>query len=125
MNNYKSPENISNVHGMLNFDKYAYVSIDSNFPARGLLSDVEIISSVNNTAQNDDSDSDVEEIEKPKKPVISSKEAIDKINDLKDFFLNKNQDFSKIVDFLLNIENVVIEKCNTKQTSIKDFVKKQ
>ncbi|RMZ99283.1 tigger transposable element-derived 6 [Brachionus plicatilis] len=86
---------------------------------------VEIISSVNNTAQNDDSDSDVEEIEKPKKPVISSKEAIDKINDLKDFFLNKNQDFSKIVDFMFNIENVVIEKCNTKQTSIKDFVKKQ
>ncbi|RNA29002.1 hypothetical protein BpHYR1_002609 [Brachionus plicatilis] len=104
----------------LNFDKYVYVSIDSNFPERGLLSDVEIISSVNNTAQNDDSDSDVE-IEKPKKPVISSKEAIDKINDLKDFFLNKNQDFSKLVDFLFNIENVVIEKCNTKQTSIKDF----
>ncbi|RMZ97921.1 hypothetical protein BpHYR1_008492, partial [Brachionus plicatilis] len=94
----------------LNFDKYAYVSIDSNFTERSLLSDVEIISSVNNTAQNDDSDSDVEEIEKPKKPVISSKEAIDKINDLKDFFLNKNQDFSKIVDFLFNIENVVIEK---------------
>ncbi|RNA41107.1 hypothetical protein BpHYR1_008034 [Brachionus plicatilis] len=38
----------------LNFDKYVYVSIVSNFPERGLLSDVEIISSVNNTAQNDD-----------------------------------------------------------------------
>ncbi|RNA38517.1 tigger transposable element-derived 6-like [Brachionus plicatilis] len=59
---------ISSFEKKLNFDKYAYVSIDSNFPARGLLSDVEIISSVNNTAQNDDSDSDVEEIEKPKKP---------------------------------------------------------
>ncbi|RNA43578.1 hypothetical protein BpHYR1_048950 [Brachionus plicatilis] len=77
---------ISSFEKKLNFDKYAYVSIDSNFPARGLLLDVEIISSVNNTAQNDDSNSDVEEIEKPKKPVISSKEAIDKINDLEDFF---------------------------------------
>ncbi|RNA43603.1 hypothetical protein BpHYR1_030999 [Brachionus plicatilis] len=65
--------NVSGIEIQLQAFKYAYVSIDSKFPARDLLSDVEIISSVNNTALNDDSDYDVEEIEKPKQPVISSK----------------------------------------------------
>ncbi|RNA23177.1 hypothetical protein BpHYR1_037880 [Brachionus plicatilis] len=57
----------------LNFEKYAYVSIDSNLPARGSLSDIKIINSISNAENKDDSDSEVEDITKPKKSDFSSK----------------------------------------------------
>ncbi|RNA30581.1 hypothetical protein BpHYR1_052585 [Brachionus plicatilis] len=88
------------------------------------LSDIEIINSISNAENKDDSDSEVEDITKPKKSDFSSKDAIERINDLKDFFLNKKEDFSNVVDFLFNTENIVLEKCKTKQSSITDFVKK-
>ncbi|RNA23218.1 hypothetical protein BpHYR1_015856 [Brachionus plicatilis] len=57
---------------------YAYVSIDSNLPARGSLSDIEIIKSISNAENKDD------------------------------------KDFSNVVDFLFNTEDIVLEKCKTK-----------
>ncbi|RMZ96120.1 hypothetical protein BpHYR1_005713 [Brachionus plicatilis] len=36
----------------------------------------------------------------------------------------KAKDFSNVVDFLFNTENIVLEKCKTKQSSITDFEKK-
>ncbi|RNA30588.1 tigger transposable element-derived 6 [Brachionus plicatilis] len=104
--------------------KYICLCFDSNLPARGSLSDIEIINSISNAENKDDSDSEVEDITKPKKSDYSSKYAIERINDLKDFFLNKKEDFSNVVDFLFNTENIVLEKCKTKQSSITDFVKK-
>ncbi|RNA38102.1 hypothetical protein BpHYR1_037515 [Brachionus plicatilis] len=38
--------------------------------------------------------SEFEDITKPKKSDFSSKDAIERINDLKDLFLNKKEDFS-------------------------------
>ncbi|RNA34388.1 hypothetical protein BpHYR1_042169 [Brachionus plicatilis] len=66
----------------LNFEKYAYVSIDSNLPARGSLLDIEIINSISNDENKDD------------------------------------KDFSNVVSFLFNTENIVLEKCKTKQSRV-------
>ncbi|RNA00713.1 hypothetical protein BpHYR1_030507, partial [Brachionus plicatilis] len=50
-------------------------------------------------------DSDIEEISKSEKTAISSKDAIDRINDLKYFFLNIKEDYSNIIDYLFNTRN--------------------
>ncbi|RNA02476.1 hypothetical protein BpHYR1_046493 [Brachionus plicatilis] len=73
---------------------------------RGSLSDLEIVNSKTVPEDNVESDSDIEEISKSEKTAICSKDAIDRINDLKYFLLNKKEDYSNIVDFLFNIKNI-------------------
>ncbi|RNA15504.1 hypothetical protein BpHYR1_026274 [Brachionus plicatilis] len=58
------------------------------------------------------------------KQVINSKEAIDSINELKQFFLTKKDDNSNVINFLFNIENLIIESSFTKQPSVTDFFQK-
>ncbi|RMZ98023.1 hypothetical protein BpHYR1_044624, partial [Brachionus plicatilis] len=79
----------------LDFDKFAYVSVDSNLAAHGMLSEAEIVDSIatNNPVEQ-------ESVKKSNKmliyKVINSKEAIDRINELKQFFLTKKDDNSNI-----------------------------
>ncbi|RNA38629.1 tigger transposable element-derived 6-like [Brachionus plicatilis] len=117
---------LSTFEKKIDFEKYAYVSVDSNLAARGSLSDLQILNTVaTKKEESDNSDSEIEELTQPKKSIISSKEAIERINDLKDLFLNKQEyDSSNIVNFLFNIENLVIEKSCNKQTTITSYVKK-
>ncbi|RNA38023.1 hypothetical protein BpHYR1_038249, partial [Brachionus plicatilis] len=93
---------LSTFEKKIDFEKYAYVSVDINLAARGSLSDLQILNTVaTKKEESDNSDSEIEELTQPKKSIISSKEAIERINDLKDFFLNKQEnDSSDIVNFL-------------------------
>ncbi|RNA33139.1 tigger transposable element-derived 6-like [Brachionus plicatilis] len=76
----------------LDFDKFAYVSIDRNLAARGMLSEAEIVDSIaTNNPVEQDSDTEIEEQQDANKQVINSKEAIDRINELKQFFFNQKR----------------------------------
>ncbi|CAF1067136.1 unnamed protein product, partial [Brachionus calyciflorus] len=95
---------LSKFQKKLDFEKFAYVSIDSNLEARGSLSDLDIFDSITVTEDNAEADSDIEEISKSEKTAISSKDTIDRINNLKYFFMNKKEDFSNIVDFYYRLK---------------------
>ncbi|RNA42351.1 hypothetical protein BpHYR1_021494 [Brachionus plicatilis] len=86
-------------YNKLDFDKFAYVSIDSNLAARGMLLEAEIVDSIaTNNPVEQDSDAEIAEQQDANKQVINSKEATDRINELKQFFLtNKDDNSNKIL----------------------------
>ena len=109
---------------ILDFDKYAYVSIDAELPAFGTLSDEEIVKKVGcddqlNIATNSDEDEEIEEISKP---TINPKEALDKINDLRIFFFLNNSDCSSFINNLISMENFLIDNAFTKQPTLNEFL---
>ncbi|RNA05961.1 hypothetical protein BpHYR1_021085 [Brachionus plicatilis] len=101
------------------------MSIESNLAGVGMLSEAEIVDSIaTKNPVEQDSDAEIEEQQDANKQVINSKEAIDRINELKQFFLTQKDDNSNVIKLLFNIEKFIIEGKLTKQPPITDFFQK-
>ena len=95
-----------------------YVRCDDNVPCYGQLSDQEIINEICQELISDNSsDEENEDVNNPP----SSKEVLNSINILRNFFLPKNL-YSQELD---NMENYIIENCYKQQiqTLMTDFFK--
>lgn len=95
-----------------------YVSCDDNLPCCGQLSDEEIINEIDKVLTSDSSEDENEEV--TNNPP-SSKEVLNSLNILRDFFLPNNL-FSHELD---NMENNIVESCLKPQiqTAMTDFFK--
>ncbi|RNA30231.1 hypothetical protein BpHYR1_039055 [Brachionus plicatilis] len=72
----KKTYKIASFEKKLDFDKFAYVSNDSNLATRGMLSEAEIVDSIaTNYPVEQDSDGEIEKQQDANKQVINSKEA--------------------------------------------------
>ncbi|CAF1123800.1 unnamed protein product [Brachionus calyciflorus] len=100
------------------------INIDQDLPASGILTDQEIFDSIKQKDKIDEeSESDLESEATEEIPKISSKEALEKTNDLKSFFLAENVGCSTYIDFLFSMENYLLEKTCVKQSKINEYFK--
>ena len=104
-------QQLNNKEGTFNFNMDAYMNIDSDLNCHGVLSDEELIRTIQSTQEEDDDQDELNQ-ETPEIVIITKNQAALHLKELRQFFMSQNNDTSSALTKIDDLEGLVFSNTN-------------